>query len=95
MKACPDSHPDDFEGRDCWTELEMPQGMSVVDWIKVELKDGLEHELMHAVTGPAIYGCEEDGTPRFEVFRDEANQWSIRSKPDYSPAKISGLFNKE
>lgn len=77
---CPDSRPNK-DHVSCWVPRIQPEDIDVVEWLKQEMMDGLEHQLCHEVYGPMLYGLDEDGMPLYHVFRHPGTgTWMVKGK---------------
>lgn len=62
--------------------------LPVEEWLRRELRRGLEEAILQDVAGPALYG-----TGNFEVYRDDRDEPQLRPVAGWKPAELRGLIN--
>lgn len=95
-----DTCPDKGLGQDnltCWTSYgdePVDETINIIDWLKSEMMDGLDHEYAHSVLGPFIFGYT-DGVPNFLVQRNVNNKrWEVVGKPEWSADNAKGIVDE-
>lgn len=94
--VCPDAGPD---GPTCWVVPDIGVDEEVVEFFRRGMHDGFCHELAHSLDGPAFYGYNDDGSPSFEVYRDDQLKWGVRAKTEhrdrfYGPKSLDELIDQ-